>query len=64
MPLAWLSPTIVERIFRGDIPHDLTLGRLKQHVPLSWKEQDTLFSLHIPTQRDRSFRTNVTAHSD
>lgn len=44
IPLAWLSPTIVERIFRGDIPHDLTLGRLKQNIPLSWKEQKTLFS--------------------
>ena len=42
--LAYLSPVIIQRIFRGDIPHDLTLGKLKCQIPLDWTDQENLFS--------------------
>ena len=42
--LAYLSPDIIQRIFSGDIPHDLTLGKLKRQIPLSWDKQEVLFS--------------------
>ncbi|MET0049364.1 MAG: recombinase family protein [Sedimenticola sp.] len=42
--LAYLSPTLVNRVYRGDIPHHMTLGKLKRHLPLDWPEQETLFS--------------------
>ena len=42
--LAYLSPSIINRIFKGDIPHDLTLGKLKRQVPLDWVKQESLFS--------------------
>lgn len=42
--LAFLSPDIIKRIFRGEIPHDMTLTKLKSGIPLDWKEQDTLFA--------------------
>jgi hypothetical protein len=42
--LAYLSPSIISRIFKGNIPHDLTLGKLKRQVPLGWVKQESLFS--------------------
>lgn len=42
--LAFLSPDIIKRIFRGEIPHDMTLTKLKSGIPLDWKEQDILFA--------------------
>ena len=42
--LAYLSPAIINKVFKGDIPHDLTLGKLKRQIPLSWDEQKALFS--------------------
>ncbi|MET0116937.1 MAG: recombinase family protein, partial [Sedimenticola sp.] len=42
--LAYLSPTLVNRIYRGDIPHHMTLGKLKRHLPMDWSEQEALFS--------------------
>jgi site-specific DNA recombinase len=42
--LAFLSPSIIQRIFKGDIPHDLTLGKLKAQIPLNWSAQESLFS--------------------
>jgi hypothetical protein len=42
--LAFLSPSIIRRIFKGDIPHDLTLGKLKANIPLDWAEQEVIFS--------------------
>jgi len=44
MRLAYLSPNIISRIFKGDIPHDCTLKKLKKGFPLEWAEQETLFS--------------------
>lgn len=43
--LAWLSPAMIERIFKGEITHGLTLGKLMKHITtLSWAEQESLFS--------------------
>jgi len=42
--LAFLSPKIIRRIFKGDIPHNLTLGKLKTNIPLGWDEQEAIFS--------------------
>jgi site-specific DNA recombinase len=42
--LALLSPQICQRIFKGDIPHDLTLGTLKGKIPLDWQAQEALFA--------------------
>lgn len=41
--LAVLSPAIIKRIFQGDIPHDMTLKKLKTGIPLEWSEQEQLF---------------------
>ena len=30
--LAYLAPEIMDRIFEGDIPHEMTLGSLKKHI--------------------------------
>jgi DNA invertase Pin-like site-specific DNA recombinase len=42
--LAFLSPQIITRIFKGDIPHDMTLNKLKAGIPLDWNEQEKLFA--------------------
>lgn len=42
--LAFLSPDLIKRIFRGDIPHDMTLTKLKAGIPLNWSEQDVMFA--------------------
>ena len=42
--LVFLSPGIIKRIFRGEVPHDMTLTKLKTGIPLDWKEQDILFA--------------------
>ncbi len=42
--LAFLSPSIIKRIFKGDIPHDLTLTKLKAGIPLDWNEQEKIFA--------------------
>jgi len=39
LSLAWLAPDIMEAIARGDIPHTLSLARLKKGFPLDWEEQ-------------------------
>ena len=39
LKLAFLSPGIMEAITKGKIPSDLTLGKLKNGIPLDWKEQ-------------------------
>ena len=44
--LAYLSPTITSRVFKGDMPYDLTLGKLKRRIPWDWAEQKNLFSWH------------------
>jgi len=41
--LAFLSPSIMEKISKGNIPHDMTLTRLKKNIPLVWSEQEHLF---------------------
>ena len=41
--LAYLAPEIMNRIFEGDIPHEMTLGSLKKRIPLDWSEQKALF---------------------
>lgn len=38
---SWLSPSIIERIHAGDIPHGLTRSRLLEtDLPLDWGEQE------------------------
>ena len=41
--LAFLSPPIMDKIAKGDIPQAMTLTRLKKHIPLDWSEQEQLF---------------------
>lgn len=41
--MAFLSPSIIRRIFRGDIPFNLTLNKLKSITELDWNEQMRLF---------------------
>jgi len=41
--LAYLSPQIMSKIAKGNIPHELTLTRLKKNIPLDWSEQERLF---------------------
>lgn len=41
--LAFLSPSIMEKIANGNIPHDMTLARLKKNIPHDWSEQELLF---------------------
>jgi len=41
--LAKLSPVLIRRILDGNIPHDMTLGKLKIQIPLGWDEQASLF---------------------
>ena len=40
---AFLAPDIVEAILDGRQPHDLTLEKLKNNIPMSWAEQRRLF---------------------
>lgn len=42
--LAFLSPEIIKRVLNGNIPHDLTLKKLKLGIPLDWNEQEALFA--------------------
>jgi len=44
LKLAFLSPRIIRRIFKGDMPHDLTLGKLKAKILLDWDDQNKLFA--------------------
>ena len=37
--LAFLAPTIVEAISKGNVPPDLSLEKLKRRLPLNWQEQ-------------------------
>ena len=41
--LAYLSPDNIKRVFKGDIPIDMTLTKLKQGFPLDWEKQEILF---------------------
>jgi site-specific DNA recombinase len=41
--LANLSPDLIRRILDGDIPHDLTLGKLKSQITLRWADQVEIF---------------------
>jgi hypothetical protein len=43
--LAYLSPDNIKRVFKGDIPFDMTFTKLKQGFPLDWRKQETLFSI-------------------
>lgn len=40
---ACLDPNLVMRIFRADIPHDLTLGKLKANLESDWTKQQAPF---------------------
>jgi DNA invertase Pin-like site-specific DNA recombinase len=42
--LAYLSPRLMQRIYDEDIPHDLTLGKLKAQLSSEWKHQEKLFA--------------------
>ncbi len=46
---AFLDPALVMRIFRGDIPHDLTLGKLKADLESDWTKQQALFQPAQPS---------------
>jgi hypothetical protein len=39
IPLAFLAPDITAAILEGSHPHDLTLAKLCQRLPLAWPEQ-------------------------
>ena len=47
MKLAYLAPDIIEAIFKGDVPHTLTLGKLIKSFPLNWEEQRESFGFAI-----------------
>ncbi len=42
--LAYLSPDNIKRVFKGDIPFDMTLKKLKQGFPLNWQAQENIFT--------------------
>ncbi len=44
--LAYLAPDIMEAIFRGHIPHKLSMARLKENIPLDWEEQRKEFGFY------------------
>ena len=41
--LAFLSPSIIERIFKGDIPSDISLNKIMNNFSFDWDEQEKLF---------------------
>ncbi|NKB37987.1 MAG: recombinase family protein [Gammaproteobacteria bacterium] len=41
--LAYLSPDIMEAIFKGEIPHTLSMGLLEKSIPLNWEHQRGTF---------------------
>ena len=43
MKLAYLAPDIVEAIFKGDIPHTISLGKLIKSIPFKWEDQRESF---------------------
>ncbi|NKB39010.1 MAG: hypothetical protein GKR93_17905 [Gammaproteobacteria bacterium] len=43
LKLAYLSPDIMEAIFKGNIPHTLSLGLLEKSIPLIWEDQRESF---------------------
>ena len=38
--LAYLSPKIIRKILSGYLPQNLTLGKLKQHLDIDWRNQN------------------------
>lgn len=40
MPLAFLSPKVVDAIADGEVPADLTSTALSRNLPLAWAEQE------------------------
>ena len=47
LPLAFLSPDIIEAILQGTQPPHLTLGDLlDRHLPLSWEKQREMVGVH------------------
>ena len=47
LKFAYLSPDIIQHVFKGDIPHDLTLGKLKLGFDSDFQKQHKMFDLHI-----------------
>jgi hypothetical protein len=45
VPLAYLSPRIVEAILDGRAPADLTVSRLARDLPLSWTAQERTLAI-------------------
>jgi len=43
--LAYLAPDIQNAIYRGDIPADLTLDKLKKRLPVSWDAQRQILGI-------------------
>jgi len=39
-----LSPDNIKRVFKGDIPFDMTVKKLKQGFPLNWQAQENIFT--------------------
>lgn len=42
--LAYLAPDIIEAIFKGQIPHTVSLGQLEKSIPLAWEDQRIIFN--------------------
>ena len=45
MPLAFLSPRVIDAIADGDVPADLTPTALSRNLPLAWAEQERRLGL-------------------
>lgn len=41
--LAFLAPDIMDAIFKGNIPEQISLGLLKHELPSDWKLQRDMF---------------------
>ncbi len=46
MPLAFLSPRLIDAIADGDVPDDLTPTALSRTLPMSWAEQEHRLGLN------------------
>ncbi|WP_424360272.1 hypothetical protein [Methylocystis parvus] len=45
MPLAFLSPKVIDAIADGEVPADLTPTALSRNLPLAWGEQEQRLGL-------------------
>ncbi len=45
MPLAFVSPRVIDAIADGDVPADLNPTALSRNLPLAWAEQERRLGL-------------------